>query len=85
MLLYIAQFIGLTGAAMVLYAYFMISQRKWSEQQKIYHITNIVGAGCILFSLAFNFNIAAFVIQIFWIIIGVLGLIKLMRQYKKEE
>jgi uncharacterized membrane protein len=80
MLSYVAQVIGLVGAAFVLYAYFMISQRKWSEQQKVYHVTNIVGAGFILFSLAFNFNIAAFVIQIFWIVIGVLGLFKLSRQ-----
>ena len=82
---YIPQFVGLVGAALVLYAYFMISQRKWSEQQKIYHIINIVGAAFILFSLFFNFNIASFVIQVVWIIIGFLGLFRLFRVPKHVD
>ena len=76
----LAKILGLTGASFVLYAYIMISQKKWSESQKIYHFFNIIGAGLILFSLSFDFNIAAFVIQIFWIAIGLLGLYRLRRQ-----
>ena len=85
MLDYLPQVVGLIGAALVLYAYFMISQRKWSEQQKIYHLTNIVGAGFILFSLLYDFNIASFVIQIVWIVIGVLGFTRVARQQKDSN
>ncbi|TDF41752.1 hypothetical protein EYS14_02575 [Alteromonadaceae bacterium M269] len=74
---FIAQGAGLVGAAFVLCAYFMISQKKWSEGQVRYHLFNILGAGLILFSLTFDFNIAAFVIQVFWIVIGFLGLYRL--------
>ncbi len=45
-----------------------------------YNMINLVGAGCLLLSLCFNFNLASFVIEVFWIGASLIGLWKYWRR-----
>ena len=66
--------LGLLGSFVVIAAYFA-SQRGWVEASDWrFPLANLLGALLILISLAFAWNLAAFVIEIFWIAISIYGL-----------
>ncbi|WP_019616798.1 CBU_0592 family membrane protein [Psychromonas ossibalaenae] len=68
--------VGLLGSMIILGTYFALQMRKMSSSTTMYSLTNTAGAFLILVSLYFDFNLAAFVIEIFWFIISVGGLWK---------
>jgi len=41
---------------------------------------NLVGAILLLISLCYNFNLASFVIELFWITASLIGLYKFLKQ-----
>jgi hypothetical protein len=49
-------------------------------QSLSYSMANGFGAALVLVSLWFNFNLSAFVIEIFWLLISLLGIIRGIRR-----
>jgi predicted membrane protein len=45
---------------------------------------NLTGALFLLFSLCINFNLASFVIEVFWIAASVIGLVQYHRSRKAQ-
>ncbi len=71
--------IGLAGAASIVVCYFLLQVGRLDPRSIAYSAANGLGAAAILFSLAFEFNLSAFVIELFWLAISILGLVRAMR------
>lgn len=69
--------IGMTGTFMVVGAYLLLQLEKIDAKGLSYNLINLFGATFLLISLLINFNLASFVIEIFWIIASLIGLYKL--------
>ena len=69
----------MTGTGLVVIAYYLLQLEKVDARSLRYNLMNFVGAVCLLISLCFNFNLASFVIELFWIGASLIGLWKLYR------
>lgn len=69
-------FIGTSGVVFILFCYFMLQIGKMHSQQLSYILLNMLGASLILFSLYFEFNLSAMLIEGFWVIISLIGLFR---------
>jgi hypothetical protein len=68
--------IGMTGTALVVGAFFMLQLGKAQPTGIVYNLMNLSGAILLLISLCYNFNLASFVIELFWIAASLIGLYK---------
>ncbi len=75
----IADAIGSFGALMVVAAYFATQMRLTNSEDLAFPVVNLIGSVLIVFSLMHNFNLASMLIEGFWIIISVIGIIQHFR------
>jgi hypothetical protein len=68
--------IGFAGAAVLMVAYFANQQRWLSSEDWRYPAANLAGSVLIMVSLLFAWNFPSVVIEIFWALISVWGLVK---------
>ncbi|WP_299662299.1 hypothetical protein [uncultured Ruegeria sp.] len=71
--------IGSFGALIVVAAYFATQMRMMNSDDLAFPIVNLIGSVLIVFSLIQNFNLASMLIEGFWIIISVIGIIQYFR------
>ena len=71
--------VGMLGAAMIVATYFLLQSERIAANSLVYSVANGVGAAAILFSLVFDFNLSAFVIEFFWLLISVYGVSRAVR------
>jgi hypothetical protein len=65
---------GVIGSVIVIVAYFA-TQAGWvGAHDPRFAWANLVGAVLIIFSLTMDWNLAAFIVEIFWFLISVFGL-----------
>ena len=76
----LADLIGMSGTCLVVLAFFAIQLEKISAQGPVYNLLNLTGATLLLISLSINFNLASFVIELFWIGASLVGLVKLLQR-----
>ena len=67
---------GMTGSVLVIVAYFATQAGWFGANDPRFAWANLVGAVLIIASLLVDWNLAAFVIEVFWIIISVYGLVR---------
>ena len=79
----LADIIGMAGTTLVVGAFFLLQLNKVSPKGLMYNLMNLIGALFLLFSLCINFNLASFVIEIFWIAASLIGLVK-YRQHRQQ-
>lgn len=72
--------IGMLGTLLVVLAYYLLQLERTDPKGLAYNMINLVGAVLLLFSLWFHFNLASFVIEIFWIAASLIGLWKYRRR-----
>lgn len=72
--------IGLTGVGLILLAYFLLQIEKLKSESLVYSLLNLAGAGFILISLVSEWNLPSFVVEIFWLIISIYGVIKFVNR-----
>jgi hypothetical protein len=73
--------IGTIGVAIIVVTYFLLQIRKLESDNLWYSALNAVGAALVLVSLTIEFNLAAFLMELFWLLISLYGLF----QYKKRR
>lgn len=78
----LADIIGMCGTFLVVLAFFLIQLEKTDPKGLVYNLMNLVGAILLLISLCINFNLASFVIEVFWIAASLVGLYKLFTRRK---
>jgi hypothetical protein len=68
--------IGSLGVATIIFTYVLLQTERIKSDALLYSILNAVGASLIIFSLFFNFNFSAFIVEFFWVLISVYGIVK---------
>ncbi len=68
--------IGMSGTFLVVGAFFLLQLGKLPASGIGYNVMNLTGAILLLISLCYNFNLASFVIEIFWIAASLIGIYK---------
>ena len=75
-----ANLIGMTGTALVVGTYFLMQLEKMDAKSLGYNLGNLIGAILLLISLLIHFNLASFVIEVFWIGASLVGLYNYYRR-----
>lgn len=75
-------FIGNLGVVLILGSYLLVQMRKLSATGLAYTVSNGLGALFVLYSLVYDFNLSAFIIEIVWLIISLFGMV---RYYRERE
>ena len=73
---WITDAVGMTGTLMVVLAYYLLQLERTDPKGLSYNLLNLTGAVLLLICLCFNFNLASFVIELFWIGASIIGLWK---------
>lgn len=81
----LANIIGMTGTSLVVGAYFLIQLDRMDPKGLAYNLWNLVGALFLLFSLLVHFNLASFVIELFWITASAVGLWQVWRRRREKN
>lgn len=68
---------GIAGVAMILAAYAGATSGRLDPKRPAALVLNLVGAGLILLSLIYDFNLAAFLMEAAWALVALLGLARL--------
>ncbi len=68
--------IGNIGVALMVIAYLMLQLGKLSSSAVSYSLLNAAGALLVITSLVFHFNLSAFLMEVFWFFISLIGLSK---------
>jgi hypothetical protein len=66
--------LGTLGVAIIILTYVMLQIERVRSDQLSYSLLNAVGASLILLSLYFNFNLPAFFVEFFWLLISLFGI-----------
>ena len=66
--------IGSIGVGIIILTYVLLQTGQVKSEYLIYSVLNAVGASLIAFSLIFNFNFPAFIVELFWILISIYGI-----------
>jgi len=67
---------GFVGVLLIVIAYLLLQLDKLPSSSLIFSLLNAAGSLLIMFSLLFKFNESAFLIEVFWFLISLLGLAK---------
>lgn len=77
-----ADIVGIAGTALVVLAYGLQQFGKLTGDSLPYLVMNLSGAVLLLISLCVHFNLASFIIELFWIAASLVGLYK---YYQKKR
>ncbi len=71
----IYQWAGFVGMLFVVLAYLFLQMNKYTIRSLQYQLLNLIGAILLLISLFVHFNLGSFIIEVFWIIITIYGIV----------
>jgi len=77
--------VGSLGVLIIVAAYLWLQIGRIAGQNVVFSGANLLGSMLILVSLYFNFNFSAVLIEIFWIIISLFGLVMGLRRFKSTR
>jgi hypothetical protein len=75
----LADGIGMLGAALIVIAYFLLQIGRLDSMSLSFSVVNGLGALGIIYSLLYEFNLSAFAIESFWLVISVYGIYRALR------
>lgn len=65
--------VGNLGVTLIIGAYFFLQTKKIESDSMSYSLLNAAGASMIIFSLIESFNLSAFILEFFWVLISLWG------------
>ena len=71
--------VGNVGVIILMVAYLMLQLNKLRSDGLAYSLANAVGASLIVVSLLVNFNLSAFIMEVFWVLISFVGIYRYFR------
>lgn len=80
-----ANIVGISGTILIVLAYFLVQFDKLDINCATYNWLNFFGSVLLPFSLSVHFNLASFVIELFWIAASLIGLYKVWRRKNLES
>ena len=69
-------FAGNVGVALMVIGYLLLQAEKLRSTDLSYSLMNGAGALLVVISLFYRFNLSAFLVEVFWLLISVYGLIR---------
>lgn len=69
---------GFVGVVLIVTAYLLLQLNRLPSTAPVYSLLNAVGAALVMVSLVFDFNLAAFLMEAFWFLISLFGLLRPM-------
>jgi hypothetical protein len=76
--------IGVIGFGLYVINYAMLTFHRVTSHCKTYFVINLIAASMVLAGMAFSFNLASALIQLFWIGISITAIIMRLRTSKGE-
>ena len=76
---------GFVGVFLIVIAYLLLQLDKLPSSSLSFSLMNAAGSLLIVLSLLFKFNMSAFLIEVFWFLISLLGLAKWLISRKKPR
>lgn len=70
---------GMVGVGLIVLAYLLLQTGRLAATAIAYSLLNAFGAALVLVSLAVEFNLSAFVMEAFWLLISLYGLARALR------
>jgi len=67
---------GFIGVLLIVIAYLLLQLDKLPSSALSFSLLNAAGSLLIMLSLIFSFNVSAFLIEVFWFLISLIGLAK---------
>ena len=77
--------IGSIGVGLLILTYTALQLEKIRSEALLYSLLNALGASLILISLIYSFNFAAFIVEFFWMLISIYGIIKYFLKGEKVK
>jgi len=77
-------FAGNVGVALIILKYLLLQLEKMTSTSLLYSSLNALGAGLVLVSLGFEFNVSAFIVEAFWVLISLVGIARWIRRGHKK-
>jgi hypothetical protein len=71
--------IGNIGVVVLMITYLMLQLNKIRSDGLAYSLLNAAGASLIVLSLLVNFNLSAFIMEVFWVLISFVGIYRYFR------
>lgn len=68
--------LGTVGTIIIIGTYVLLQLDKIKSDALKYSLLNAVGATLIIISLIHSFNFSAFIVEFFWVLISIYGIIK---------
>ena len=78
-------FAGNVGVALMVLGYLLLQAEKIRSSDLGYSLMNGAGALLVVVSLLYRFNLSAFLMEAFWFLISVYGLIKFAARPRAKE
>ena len=72
--LHLLDIVGIAGCGLYILNYSILTVRRMYGDTVTYFMVNLGAASCVLLSLSANFNLAAAIIQSFWIVASVMAI-----------
>ena len=76
--------VGNVGVLLMVIAYLLLQMRKISGTAVSYLALNIIGAVFVIISLTLRFNLSAFLMEVFWLLISLYGLARTLAFRRAE-
>lgn len=70
---------GLLGVVLIVTAYLLLQLERLRSTTLSYSLLNALGALLIMISLSIKFNLSAFIMEGFWFLISLFGLVKVLK------
>jgi len=71
--------LGLIGVVLIVVTYLLLQLEKLKSNDLAYSLFNAIGASLIVLSLLINFNLSALLMEVFWVLISLLGVFRYFR------
>jgi len=68
--------VGGAGVALIIGTYLLLQFERLASDRILYSLLNAAGASLIIVSLYFEFNLSAFIVEFFWLLISLFGIAK---------
>ena len=75
----LVDFVGIIGVGIIVVTYLFLQLGKLRSEALAYSLMNAIGASLIVVTLLINFNLSALLMEVFWVLISLLGVYRHFR------
>jgi hypothetical protein len=75
----LVDFLGIIGVGIIVVTYLFLQLGKLKSEALAYSLMNAIGASLIVVTLLINFNLSALLMEVFWVLISLLGVYRHFR------